>query len=368
MNLFRPWRPGQRLGSLYTLALVLLGLVAAVALFQADFVARQWAPAGDPGSGIAHSVPGLARLVDDGRGLEALHLLQDDAAPRLRIEQGLLRQRRLLQARLDAHGRLAGAAERGHLDLVAQALDAYWTVQDRLLLASHRAHHDPALAVQARELLGGESQQAYRAVIDALQAWWRFQDGLAEQAASQSRSGLLLRLRTGLAALLGLLGLLLGRALNGVARAPRPAPRGADVADSSEQSHSGACADFAEDRPGRRGDRRAADGTHHLAGRAVLTAMNATVQAARGGVAAAAEASPSPVPQASAMVSVAAVAALAALAAAAPTSPSVAGRDPATTRSATAPPEPWPEADSGNVQADAVTDAASLTPDSQPPR
>ena len=273
MKFFRPLQPGQGLASLHRLALLLLALLAAVALLQADRLGRQADQEQLGARDSAGLVHGLTRLVDDGRGLEALHLAQDSAVPQRALEAELLRQRQRLQARLKAASTGRSVQEQACLDAVAIRLGAYWQVQDQLLQASRLALHNASLVPQAQALLNGSSQDSYRAVIDALDTWWRQHE--AELAASplQSRSQALLCLRLALlAVVLLLLGLLLGLAQQARAGRRQGQP-------TTLKSDAPAPDDHAAQAPARRAAQRAQD----KALRAQVLALNATVQAARGG-------------------------------------------------------------------------------------
>ncbi len=229
MNLFRSQWPKPSLGRLYPLALVLLGLLAAVALLQTDRSVRQIDRAGKTAFDAARLMHVLVRLVDDARGLEALHLLQDDPAERQAIEQRLTAQRGALFERLQDRAVATDAGQQRCIDALRASLATYWAVQDRLLEASRQAHRDrrdAALAASARGLLNGESEQAWRGVIDALERWWQVRSDAA-RAASLERIWQRLVLPVGLAALLVLVMLALLRSEGQAAPEPRgPGPDG----------------------------------------------------------------------------------------------------------------------------------------------
>ncbi len=273
MKFFRPLQPGQGLASLHRLALLLLASLAAVALLQADRLGRQADQEQLGAQDSASLVHGLTRMVDDGRGLEALHLAQDSPAQQRALEAELLRQRQRLQARLKAASTGRSVQEQACLDAVAFRLGAYWQVQDQLLQASRSALLKASLVPQAQALLNGSSQDRYRAVIDALETWWRQQDADPAGAAQQSRSQAVLCLRLALLAMVLLLsGLLLGLVQQAMAGRRQGQ-------SSTVKSDARAPDDQAAPAPARRAAQRAQD----MAMRAQLLALNATVQAARGG-------------------------------------------------------------------------------------
>lgn len=280
MTLFRSLQPGQRLASLHRLALLLLALLAAVALFQADRLGRMAGQAEQELHEGANLVHGLARQVDDGRGLEALHLAQHSAAQQKELEAALQRQRQRLQALLTRAAASRSAQELAYLQAVEIRLGLYWAVQDQLLLASRQAREDASLAPQARALLNGDSLGRYRAVIEALETWWRHRDEVDAAAAQQSRSQAAIWLRAGLVLQLGVLALLALPA--GLAWRRRQAARSGSQA-SPDPTKGGAEPELSAAQLAMRQARRAARHAQEIAMRAQLLALNATVQAARAG-------------------------------------------------------------------------------------
>jgi hypothetical protein len=227
-------------------------------------------------------------VVDEARGLSALHLLHADRAEQRDLEGRLQAARQRIERRMAvSRQRLADDTERRHFQRVRTSLSAYWAAQERLLVASRQAADTPPAANRSRALLGGESQAAFQQLRADLDAWWAYTDELAgvalAQAASQARQQALL---LGLQALL-LLGLgaclLAGRPTRGAgartAGAPWPPTGPATGPTTALAALSPAAPPPVSRRP--------ADGPalslDQLALQARLLALNAAVAAARGG-------------------------------------------------------------------------------------
>ena len=214
-------------------------------------------------------------VVDEARGLSALHLLRADPAERQDLEDRLQAARQRIERRMAAsRQRLADDTERRHFQRVRASLSAYWAAQDRLLAASRLAVDTPPAATQARALLGGDSQSAFQQLRADLDAWWAYTDDLAgvalAQGASQARQqGLLLVVQALLVLGLGVC-LLAGRQ---TPSASAPTPQRARPSVSAATSAS-ASIGTAEPAP---------VSLAQLAFQARLLALNAAVAAARGG-------------------------------------------------------------------------------------
>ena len=79
-------------------------------------------------------------VVDEARGLSALHLLRADPVERQDLEDRLQAARQRIERRMAAsRQRLADDTERRHFQRVRASLSAYWAAQDRLLAASRLA-------------------------------------------------------------------------------------------------------------------------------------------------------------------------------------------------------------------------------------
>lgn len=214
-----PLRRSQRLLTALLGLLALVGVLTGVSLHRASQLDEALSRLDDSAWPSVRAVHGLALLVDEARGMEALHLLLDSEAERREVETRLARQRSRIAERLAAQAsRTSDAAERRHLAEVNGAAAAWWGVQDRVLAASRAAPADAVQAQRARTLMTGESQAAYRQLLDALEAWWQHHDQQAQFPPSKAWGGALqglrgLHLLNGLALLLGVAAL----ALAGVA-------------------------------------------------------------------------------------------------------------------------------------------------------
>ena len=217
-------------------------------------------------------------VVDEARGLSALHLLRADPAEQRALEDRMQAARQRIERRMAvSRQRLADDTERRHFQQVRASLTAYWAAQARLLSASRLAANTPPAAAQARALLVGDSQAAFQQLRADLDAWWAYTDELASmalaQAASQARQQLLLLAAQALLALgLGAC-LLVGRPVRsaGVHRPAAPTTGQPDVPRMPTVPN-------VHDEP-------PPASLDQLAFQARLLALNAAVAAARGGVA-----------------------------------------------------------------------------------
>ncbi len=203
-------KPGQRLRGLLALIILLVGLVAGVAMSHTEAASgtnRNFSEVVIPSMKRVHD---LVVAVDEVRGLSALHLLQHDDAERAALEARLGADRRMIDKRMAAYGkRLVDDTDRQHFEAVQKSLDTFWVAQDKLLAAARRAPLDPAAAAEARSLVSGEAQAAFRQLTADLEAWWAYVERLAEQATASARQqalSLLLPslLAVAIAALLGM--------------------------------------------------------------------------------------------------------------------------------------------------------------------
>jgi len=183
---------GTRLRQLLVLLLLALGLLAGVSVSQTQELHVQVLQLNQQALPQLRQVHVLARLVDEQRGMAALHLTLPPGAERNALEARLHAGRQVIDRRLAAFGHQPlDDNERGHHAAVATALAAFWDVQDRLLDASRRASAqagaDTVAPQLARSLLGGEAQQAFQQLRQAIDAWWVYtEDAAAEQARQAS--------------------------------------------------------------------------------------------------------------------------------------------------------------------------------------
>mgnify|MGYP001197027312 CR=1 FL=1 len=206
-------KPGQRLRGLLALFILLVGLLAGVTMSHtqsASSASRHFSEVVMPSMKRVHD---LVAAVDEVRGLSALHLLVHDDAERAALESRLSAERRMIDKRMAAYGkRLVDDIDRQHFEAVQKSLTTFWAAQDKLLAAARRAPGDPAAAAEARSLVSGEAQAAFRQLAADLEAWWAYVERLAEQAAaSASQKALTLLLPSLLAvAIAALVGMVAG--------------------------------------------------------------------------------------------------------------------------------------------------------------
>ena len=275
MTFALPIPASRRLRRLSALLLLALVLVTGVSLSMTRQSGHRLAEVDElilPSVRLVHE---MTLVVDEARGLSALHLLRADAAARQDLEDRLQAARQRIERRMAvSQQRLADDTERHHFDRVRISLTAYWAAQD-LLLAASRQSADPASAAQqARALLGGDSQLAFQQLRADLEAWWVYTDELVGlvlvQGASQARQqGLLLHVQALL--LLGLVACALA------GRRTRVADAATATATPLPMSASASAPNGPADRPAMTLDQ--------LALQARVLALNAAVAAARGGAA-----------------------------------------------------------------------------------
>lgn len=233
MNLLHPLRHGQRFATALVLVLAVLGVLTGVSLNRAARLGQELERLEEVALPATRMVHDLALLADEARGLEALLLLLDDERERRDVESRLMQQRGRIAERLASQvARLHDASDRRLLAEVNTALGAWWTVQDQVLGAARAAPTDVAQASRARRLLAGESQTAYRQLLDTLERWWRHHDDLAQWSVKKARREIALQLLPLLGGLLFLsaAGALLALALRGRLAERASAPADAQAA------------------------------------------------------------------------------------------------------------------------------------------
>lgn len=203
MNLLHSLRHGQRFATSLVLVLAVLGVLTGVSLGRLARLGDDLERLDQVNLPATRMVHDLALLADEARGLEALLLLLDDERERRDVEARLMQQRGRIAERLASQvARLHDASDRQLLAEVNGALGAWWTVQDQVLSAARAARSDAAAAAQARRLLAGDSQNAYRRLLDTLERWWRHHDDLAQWSVKKARADLAMRLQPMLGGLL----------------------------------------------------------------------------------------------------------------------------------------------------------------------
>ncbi len=214
MNLLPNLKIGERLGGGFALVLLLLGVITLVALLQTRQADTQLAYLENTTLPAVKRVHELAALVDDLRGLSALHLLHRGDAEQDMIEAQMAADRNKLTQGLAAYGKqvpVAGA-DRQLYEAVKASMATFWATLDRLILASRQSARDPGAGEQARALLSGESQRAFQQLSADLDALWVHHEEQAEKVAkaahAEARNSTVLVLCA--ATLVGVLGLGLG--------------------------------------------------------------------------------------------------------------------------------------------------------------
>lgn len=209
MSLLSHLRMGERLGAL-SLLLLLLAVLTGVSITQAGLLDSAADQLEDQTLPALRQVHELRRVVDQARGLEALHLLSAEEAERERLETQLLRQRERLQSHLNALAARSGApqdaTERRLNAQLADQLARWWVVQDKVLAASRAAAAQPQnseASQLARRLMAADSQTAWQAVGEALDQCQRLHNQRAAELARGHRAQAEL-LRIALASVLGL--------------------------------------------------------------------------------------------------------------------------------------------------------------------
>ena len=281
MTLALPIPASRRLRRLSALLLLALVLVTGLSLSMTRQSGHRLAEVDElilPSLRLVHE---MTVVVDEARGLSALHLLRADAADQQDLEVQLQAARQRVERRMAvSRQRLADDTERRHFQRVRSSLTAYWAAQDHLLAASRQSADLPPAAAQARALLGGDSQAAFQQLRADLDAWWAYTDELAGlalvQGASQARQqGGLLLVQALL--VLGLVACALSRRLTRVADAPTATLSPAPAPASASASASASVPNLSAEPPAMTLDQ--------LACQVRLLALNAIVAAARGGAA-----------------------------------------------------------------------------------
>lgn len=180
--------PATRLRHLLVLLLLALGLLAGVSVSQTHALHAEAVQAETVRLPALIAVNDMARLVDEQRGVAALHLTLADAAGRHELEARLKAGRDAVERRLVDLARLTvDEAGQVHHRGVSQGLAAFWDAQDRLITVSRRAAADAEAARQARGLLAGEAQQAFLRVRADIGAWSAHLEQVAVQQAAAAR-------------------------------------------------------------------------------------------------------------------------------------------------------------------------------------
>lgn len=227
--------PATRLRHLLVLLLLALGLLAGVSVSQTHALHAEALQTETVRLPALIAVNDMARLVDEQRGVAALHLTLADATGRNELEARLKASRDAVERRLADLARLtADEAGQVHHRGVSQGLAAFWEAQDRLITVSRRAAADAEAARQARALLAGEAQQAFLRVRADIGAWSTHLEQAAVQQAAASRQAAHLMVQAVWAlAALAALALAVGWAVLRWPQAKAPAFAAADGPDTA---------------------------------------------------------------------------------------------------------------------------------------
>ena len=243
VNLHDPQNPVRRFGAALALLLALGAVMTTVSVLGA----RQLGSSEEGAAGRPAQIDTLApvrqtlRLLDEARGLEALHLVVPSPARKRALEADLAAQRREIDALLAQTPSLAGDTTDRQLGATVRAdAAAYWAVQEQLLAQSRRSPDDPHAAESAQQLLGA-SQALFDRLRDHIDAWWTHREARAREAVQALRAQAAQSLWA--IALLGLAALGAGIAL-ALRRSPPPASVAAAVADDAEPASPGRVEQF----------------------------------------------------------------------------------------------------------------------------
>jgi hypothetical protein len=226
MKLFHDFRLGHRIGGAVALLLLLLALGNILSARQNHQLDDQFAELVAVTLPAGRLVQELTSLVEEVRGMAALHLALGGGPEVAALEARLQARRQRLDLRLaGAEARIQDDGDRQHCQAVKASMAGFWIEQDKLLALSRRAAHDPAAAAAARALLAGAAQQTFQTLAADLDAWWAYHEQRAGQAAQHARAGtsqalLLQAMLAALSLLLAGVGIVLVRRLRGQSTAP----------------------------------------------------------------------------------------------------------------------------------------------------
>lgn len=167
--------------------LLLLCLLACAALTTVSVQqARQSAgsattPLSDGGAtDLAQPARQAMRLIEQSRGLEALHLLQQTEVRKHALDRQLRQNRHELDALLARSAAQATDASSKAVILVLRADAAeYAALQDQLLGLSRQALSEPAAAARAQQVLTGPSHTVFERLHESLDHWWTLSESQA---------------------------------------------------------------------------------------------------------------------------------------------------------------------------------------------
>lgn len=120
------------------------------------------------------------RLIEQSRGLEALHLLQRTEVRKHALDAQLRQNRRELDALLARSAAQTSDASASAVIVLLRADAAeYAALQDQLLGLSRQALTEPAAAGRAQQVLTGPSHAMYERLHESLDRWWTLSESQA---------------------------------------------------------------------------------------------------------------------------------------------------------------------------------------------
>ena len=115
----------------------------------------------------------VAKLVDEGRGMESLHLMLEEGRDRRAVEARLRTQRsRVSGLMTTAAASMPMADDQRQLHELTSALNDYWQVQDQMLTLSRLSNQDRDMASKAKAMLTGQSTRSYQALLATTERWF----------------------------------------------------------------------------------------------------------------------------------------------------------------------------------------------------
>ena len=121
-------------------------------------------------------------LIEQSRGLEALHLLQRTELRKHALALQLRQCRHELDALLARSAELARDAPAAALIVTLRAdMAEYTALQDQMLGLSRQALIEPAAAGRAQQVLTGPSQAVFERLHEGLDRWWTLSESHARQ-------------------------------------------------------------------------------------------------------------------------------------------------------------------------------------------
>jgi len=180
VNALKNLRVGARLGlAFFVLIALMLAMagVGALMVRSVNYYAEYYPVNILPSLRNIHQIDGA---ISDARRLEQQHILSEDEKEKKSLGERIVKAREDLKQRLkDYEPLVADDEDRALLKKVGDGLNAYLTVQDRVLKASSDSASDPTQATAARDLTFGAARAAFSPVREAVDQWWAYNERLA---------------------------------------------------------------------------------------------------------------------------------------------------------------------------------------------